>query len=179
MELSDALELAQQHGFSQWGPVNIKKLRFFPEVRDMCKAGSCGQYGRSWSCPPACGTLEEAAQKAGQYKRGILVQSTGQMEGDFDMDAMAAIEAAHKERFLQFVDAIRRREPDCLPMAAGSCTVCPSCAYPKSCRFLGMAIPSMEAYGIFVSQLCTDSGLGYYYGSKTVTFTSCVLFNRE
>ncbi len=52
MELSDALELAQQHGFSQWGPVNIKKLRFFPEVRDMCKAGSCGQYGRSWSCPP-------------------------------------------------------------------------------------------------------------------------------
>ncbi len=107
------------------------------------------------------------------------MQSTGQMEDDFDMDAMAAIEAAHKERFLQFVDAIRRREPDCLPMAAGSCTVCPSCAYPKSCRFPGMAIPSMEAYGIFVSQLCTDSGLGYYYGSKTVTFTSCVLFNRE
>lgn len=179
MKLNDALELARQCGFSHWGAVNMEKLSFLPDVRDMCENGSCGQYGRSWSCPPACGTLEEAAQKARQYQQGILIQSTGRMEDDFDAEAIADTESAHKERFFRLVDTIRAVEPDCLPMAAGSCTVCPACAYPDPCRFPERAIPSMEACGIFVSQLCTDSGLGYYYGNKTVTFTSCVLFHRK
>ena len=176
MELNNVLDLARQCGFSHWGAVNMEALCFLPEVRDMCAAGTCGQYGRSWSCPPACGTLEEAAQRAGRYTQGVLVQSTGEMEDDFDLEAMEDTETLHKERFFRFVEAVREQQPDCLPMAAGSCTVCPVCAYPEPCRFPDKAIPSMEACGIFVSQLCSDSGVSYYYGSQTVTFTSCILF---
>ena len=176
MELSNVLNLAHQCDFSHWGAINMAALRFLPEVRDMCATGSCGQYGRSWSCPPACGTLEEAAQRASRYKNGVLVQSTGQMEDDFDFEAISDTEALHKQRFFRFVEAVREQAPDCLPMAAGSCTVCPTCAYPEPCRFPDKAIPSMEAYGIFVSQLCEDSGVSYYYGSQTITFTSCILF---
>lgn len=179
MDLNDAMALAQSCGFSHYGPVNVPALRFLPEVRAMCAADKCGQYGRSWSCPPACGTLEEAADRARRCAQGVLVQTTGALEDDFDVEAMLEAERIHKERFFRLVDAFRARTPDCLPMAAGACTVCPACAYPESCRFPDRAIPSMEAYGIFVSQLCADSGLAYNYGPRTVTYTSCVLFNAE
>lgn len=176
MTIEEGLELAGACGFSHAGAVAMEKLEFLPEVRQMCAAGKCRQYGNSWSCPPACGELAEIAEKAGAYRRGILVQSTGQMEDDFDVEVMQETEALQKERFFSLVRQVRSLEPDCLPMSAGSCTVCESCAYPKPCRFPDQMIPSMEACGIFVSKVCEDSGLGYYYGPQTITFTSCILW---
>ena len=35
----------------------------------------------------------------------------------------------------------------------------------------------MEAYGLVVSQVCQDSGLPYYYGPQTITYTACVLID--
>ncbi|MDR0628659.1 MAG: DUF2284 domain-containing protein [Treponema sp.] len=28
-------------------------------MRDVCAVNKCMAYGTNWSCPPACGTLEE------------------------------------------------------------------------------------------------------------------------
>ena len=33
----------------------------------------------------------------------------------------------------------------------------------------------MEAYGLVVSDTCTDSGMAYNYGKNTITYTGCVL----
>ena len=33
----------------------------------------------------------------------------------------------------------------------------------------------MEACGLFVSKVCEDSGMRYYYGPRTITFSCCVL----
>ena len=35
-----------------------KDIPFDPGTRDACKANYCGQYGRTWACPPGCGTFE-------------------------------------------------------------------------------------------------------------------------
>ena len=35
----------------------------------------------------------------------------------------------------------------------------------------------MEGYGLFVTQVCRDSGLAYYHGPRTITYTSLVLYN--
>ena len=32
--------------------------------------------------------------------------------------------------------------------------------------------------GLLVSEVCSRSGLGYFYGTGTVTYTSCVLLRR-
>ena len=37
--------------------------------------------------------------------------------------------------------------------------------------------PSMEAYGLLVSDACTSAGLEYYYGKNTMTYTSCILLD--
>mgnify|MGYP005879068963 FL=1 len=169
---------ALEAGFSHAGPLNMSALKFLPEVRSMCAADRCQSYGRNWMCPPGCGTLEDAAARAAGYRRGILLQSTGQLEDDFDVETMMDTEAAHKERFKSFTALVRGELPGCLPMAAGTCTICRQCTYPDApCRFPERAIPSMEAYGLFVSQVCQDSGMAYYYGPRTITYTSCILLD--
>lgn len=142
----------------------------------MCAAGRCGAYGRSWSCPPGCGSIEENAEQMARYSSGILVQTSGQLEDDFDIEGMARIHESHKKNFFTLARQIRCLEPDCLPLTAGSCTLCRKCTYPdKPCRFPQKRLSSMEAYGLLVSDVCKKSGLEYNYGPGTMTYTSCIL----
>lgn len=174
----EILTLAKSCGFTHVGELNMDALEFMPEVRDMCAAGRCHKYGTSWTCPPGCGTLEEAAANAARYHRGVLLQTTAQLEDDFDIEAMQQAEVDQKQSFLAFVEQLRQEYPDCLPMATGGCTLCPQCTYPDApCRFPKKAIPSMEAYGLLVSKVCEKSDLPYYYGPQTLTYTSCVLID--
>ena len=69
-------------------------------------------------------TLEEIAERVKPYTRGILVQSIGQLEDEFDVETMMETEHTQKARFAQLVEYVRSKEPDCIPMAAGACQVC-------------------------------------------------------
>ena len=174
----EILKLAKACGFTHVGELKMDALEFLPEVRDMCSADRCHKYGKSWTCPPGCGTLEEAAAKASRYRRGVLLQTTAQLEDDFDIETMQQAEADQKHSFDRFVEQLREEYPDCLPMATGGCTLCAQCTYPDApCRFPRKAIPSMEAYGLLVSKVCDKSGLPYYYGPRTLTYTGCVLID--
>ena len=169
-------ELAAQCGFDHWGPLNMDSLIFRPEVREMCAEGKCSTFGTSWSCPPGCGTLEEIRERAKSYGRGFLVQTTGNLEDDFDYESMMDTERVHKEHFLLLAQQVRQWAPDCWPMTAGGCRLCETCTYPDApCRQPQRMLSSMEACGLFVSDVCRQSGLAYNYGSQTITFTSCIL----
>jgi len=178
MTTEELLELARRIGFSHVGDLKISALQFLPEVRQMCASGRCEKYGKCWTCPPHCGTLNEIAEKAASYRRGILVQSTGKLEDFFDGETMMETGRIQKERFNSLVERVRDIYPDCLPMSSGGCTICESCACPGTpCRFPQKAVPSMEAYGLWVSDVCERSGLPYYYGPGTITYTSCILID--
>jgi predicted metal-binding protein len=163
-------------GFSSAGELNVRALVFMPEVREMCSADRCHQYNKNWRCPPGCGSIEEAAERAAQYSYGIIVQTTGHMDDDFDIDTINATSEKHRDSFAALVGGVRLRYPDMLPMGAGTCAKCEKCTYPDApCRFPEQAISSMEAYGLWVSKVCELSGIPYYYGKLTLTYTSCYL----
>lgn len=175
---AEILKRARQYGFTHVGELNMSALEFLPAVRDMCASGHCRKYGACWTCPPACGTPEDAARQAGKYRRGILLQTTAFLKDNFDFESMQQAETAQKTSFTAFVEYLRQEYPHCLPMSTGGCTVCAQCTYPDApCRFPEKAIPSMEAYGLLVSQVCEGSGLPYYYGPGTLTYTACVLID--
>lgn len=170
------LDLAAHCGFDHFTMLNVSALEFLPEIRAMCAADKCRSYGRCWTCPPHCGTLEEIRAKAQTYTRGILLQCTGRMEDDYDFETMMDTEQRIKTCFSALTKELRVIYPHCLPMSAGTCTICPSCSCPDApCRFPELATPSMEAYGLWVSKVCESSGVKYYYGPKTITYTVCVL----
>ena len=174
----DLKETAKRCGYAVAEDMDPAKLEFLPEVREMCAAGRCQKYDTNWACPPACGTLEEMAERAKHFSKGILIQTIGDVEDSFDFEAMAEISKQNETNFNRLVDALIDAGVDCWPMTAGTCTRCKQCTYPDApCRFPNKLFPSMEACGLVVSKVCSDAGVPYYYGSQKLAYTGCVLYN--
>lgn len=177
-ETDGLVMLAKEAGFTYAAALAMDSLVFRAEVRAMCAEDRCKNYGKSWSCPPAAGSLERARERAGAYQRGIIVQTAGPLTDSFDMDGTAAMMEVHRKNFDTLVRQVRRFYPDCLPMGAGTCKVCRSCTYPgRPCRHPDRMFVSMEAYGLLVSDVAVRSGLKYNYGENTMCFTSCILID--
>ena len=178
LNIYDYLQLAEEAGFTHAASLSMDALLFRQEVREMCSADLCRSYGRSWSCPPAVGSLDTISSRAKGFSRGIIVQTVGNLADDFDIDSIHSIFKRHMACFDTLVRQARMISPGCLPMGAGACRRCRRCTYPdRPCRHPDKLWPSMEAYGLLVSDVCTKSGLGYNYGSGTMTFTSCILID--
>lgn len=177
MERQTLIDLALAAGFTHAAVADASIMKALPEVRDMCAVNTCHRYGACWSCPPACGTLDECRDKISHYSTALVVQVVGQLEDSWDIEGMHEIEVQQKAAFARLLPQMRERFADLLPLGTGSCTVCKTCSYPDSpCRFPEKALSSMEAYGLLVNQVCTDSGLKYNYGPNTMAYTGCFLF---
>ena len=176
IDIEKLKEKGKECGFTVVETLNCHTIEVRPEVRDMCKSGSCHVYGKRWSCPPACGTLDECKEEISRYSKGILVQTVGKIEDSMDGEGMMRAEAEHKDHFLEFEKYLRKKWPNMLSLSAGSCTKCKECTYPdEPCRFPGAAFSSMEAYGLLVTQVCQANKVKYYYGPCTIAYTSCYL----
>ena len=175
-EMQKAVTMAEEFGFSHVGELACETIKLLPDVRSMCASGQCAIYGKSWACPPACGTLEECGERIKKFKRGIIVQTTGELEDALDGETMMEAEAEHKEKFVKFREILGKQYPQMLALGAGTCRQCKECTYPDApCCAPERAMSSMEAYGMLVTQVCQDNGLPYYYGDLTITYTSCYL----
>ena len=176
MTYEELSKIAEEAGFSAWAKLDLSTIELKPEVRDMCATNSCGQYGKRWSCPPGCGSLEECTQRMKGFTQGILVQTYGDVEDGFDFEAMMEIEADHKAHFSEMYEILRETGANVLAIGAGCCTQCAKCTYPdEPCRFPDKMIASMEAYGMLVLEICKANGLTYYYGPDKMAYTSCFL----
>ena len=111
MELEELKKIGNSIGFFKVEELNIDKIKLLPEVRQMCSTDKCHMYGRNWSCPPACGTLEECAADIFVYKKGIIVQTKGELEDEFDGEGMMETEALHKEHFIKMHDRLKKEFP--------------------------------------------------------------------
>ena len=173
MDYEVAAKAARDAGFMHTSPLDPATIELKEEVRQMCAA--CGRYGKCWSCPPGCGTLEECREKVAAFRKGILVQTVRELEDEFDGEAMMETEALHKANFQKLRQTLKGE--DILALGAGSCTVCKTCTYPDdSCRFPEKRISSMEAYGMVVTEVCRANGMVYNHGRNTIAYTSCILF---
>lgn len=174
--LTEARALAVDIGFDKSGTLTTDALIFREEVRAMCRADRCRSYNKTWTCPPGCGTLDEMREKVSAFTEGILVETIGKMEDEFDYESIEAAAAVHKKHFQALVAALRKKGYVVFPMGAGRCTICKECTYPDApCRAPELAMPSMEAAGLLVSDVCERCGIPYYNGKNTTTFIACVL----
>lgn len=178
---SAVLDVAKRVRFECWGSLPAHHLKVNPEVRAMCATDHCHSYGKNWSCPPACGTLEDYAETFGTFATCVIVQTVFALEDEFDIEGMQEAECLHKHRFDRFVGETNRvlgqTAPPPLALGAGTCTRCPQCSYPdQPCRFPDRAQVSMEAAGLLVSATCEAAHIPYYHGENTISYTSCLLF---
>ena len=166
---------ARELGFDTAVVFDPRILEVRADVRSMCAADKCGAYGKNWTCPPAVGSLEECRERIGQHRTGILLQTVGRMTKPIDSRCYRETERRHNENLHALTEEVRKVHPNALSLGAGGCRVCRRCAYPEACRFPEKAMSSMEAYCIFVTQVCWDAGTAYHHGEQTITYTACIL----
>ena len=171
------IDIALKLGFSHAAPLRVETLQPRQDIREQCASNRCGAYGKNWTCPPYCGALEECAAKMEGYSRGLLLQTVGKLDKTVDTRGYARVETEHLAAFHRFAEEIRKVYPNALCLGSGGCRICGKCAWPEPCRFPERACASMEAYGLFVTQVCRDNGMPYHHGAKTITYTACVLFS--
>lgn len=177
-DFKDMKQLALSCGFSHVGNLDVNTIRLREEVRAACEENKCHAYGTNWSCPPGCGTLLECEERIKNYRQGLILQSTGQLEDAFDAETMMNLATSHAETFSNFSLKLKEIYPNAMIIGAGACSKCKNCTYPDNpCRFPEIMTSSMEALGMLVSDVCKDNDLPYYYGPNTLTYVGCVLID--
>jgi predicted metal-binding protein len=176
-ELND---IALEYGAFKTAEMEVSDIAFRREFRDACVQNLCGKYGTNWMCPPGVGDIDGLIARAREYKHAFILQSVGALEDSFDWEGIQ--EAAHRHR--RMLKTLFSRIPpsmgDTLNLGAGECDACgATCAKrdDEPCRSPDLAIASMEAYGIAVSDLAERCGLQYVNGPNTVTFFGAILYN--
>ena len=175
--IDELIAEAESCGFEHSGKLDATTIELHKEARDACEQNLCRKYGTSWSCPPGCGSLEHCEEMISAYRRGILVQTTGEADM-FDYESYTALGKKHAERFRRFAEKVKSRVPGALLAGGHACSNCESCTYPDApCRFPDLLSYPMEGLGMIVSEVCIDNGLKYNYGAGTLTYTGCVLID--
>lgn len=182
MDWNHLAEQAVALGAFKAGVIPISDVGFERSFRDMCESNACGNYGRCWMCPPNVGDIDTLMDQARSYDRVLVYQTVSPLEDSYDFEGMMA--AAHRHSLLsRQLDQLCAREApgDYLHLGAGGCHVCVTCAKVtgEPCRHPDLAMASLEAYGVNVSELAAASGMKYINGQNTVTYFGAVLFKER
>ena len=178
MDIISAIEQAAADcGFFQYGWLDIHRLRFHEEVRRICEGNACHNYGASWACPPAVGTLAQCRARVEKYEKMMLFSIKYDLADSFDFETMAEGLRSFKKSADRFHRALDPVLSDFLLLSNEGCGRCTECTYPDSpCRFPGLLHHSLEGYGFLVSELAEEAGICYNNGPGTVTFFGALLF---
>ncbi|MDR0818375.1 MAG: DUF2284 domain-containing protein [Oscillospiraceae bacterium] len=173
-------EIMTRAGAFQYGIVDPKNVEFSEEVRKMCEVNTCRQYGKTWACPPAVGTIDECRTRAQSYAYMLVFSQKFDLEDSYDFESVGTAMKDFKAVASRLDEEVKPYLTNYLMLSNEGCGKCESCTYPDNpCRFPDKVHGSIEGYGIFVSNLATQAGMGYNNGKDTVTFFGALLFNDE
>jgi predicted metal-binding protein len=170
--LADA-ETAANVQAHEWAFLPASELVFSPELLEYCKSNVCGNYNKSWTCPPACESMEEQREKILSFENVFVFTTMHKLEDSFDFEGMTHGRELHTSLTIEF-----KKRADTPVYGTGSCPACNFCAFPSPCAFPEKKIGSIEAAGINVTELSKAAGIAYNNGPNTVTFFSMALLEK-
>ena len=167
-------------GFQDAGVMKTSTLCFHEEVRAACEGNRCRGYGRSWTCPPAVGSLTECRARVLGYEKLQLFSKAYMLPDSMDFSAMGSAMRDFKECAWALGRQLRQRLSKLLILSNEGCSRCKTCTWPEeACRFPEELQPSIEGFGFIVSELAKQAGIPYMNGKNTVTFFGAVLYNEN
>lgn len=175
MTVDEIIKTAKECGFDEVHVIDTNTLTPMKMVRDTCETNKCGAYGSNWGCPPHS-TIEEDEAKLKSYKNGLILQCVGHSEKRIDRKMYEETGKRLADGLRKLNDIMKKEYPDCLVLGAGGCRFCKECARPEPCRFPDKRIEALEGYGIFITRLCQDNGVTYYYGEGTIAYNGALLW---
>lgn len=160
--------------------IETKEISFSEEVRKYCEANTCNAYGKSWTCPPGVGTVEQCRMKTLSYSHMLVFSAYFALEDSFDIEGMMDARQDFKKICELLDDTIKNYCEQYLILSNEGCNRCVICTYPEQpCRMPDKLHPSIEGFGIWVNKLADSAGLAYNNGKDTITYFGGLLFNES
>lgn len=177
MNLLSKIENIAKGIFFEYDYVEIKNLKFYEEVRTLCKKNTCRNYGTSWACPPAIGTLSQCEKRVHQFDKMLLFSKKYQLNDSFDFESMIAGLKDFKHSVDNFQQKLQPILFHYLLLSNEGCGRCEKCTYPDfQCKFPELLHHSLEGYGFIIKELADEAGMRYINGTNTVTFFGALMF---
>ncbi len=177
-DFNELPELATSLGAFKASAISVDQISFDATLRKACEVNYCGNYGKNWMCPPDIGGIDDLIESAKRYKYALVFQTVSNLLDSFDVEGMEEALRKHREVTAKIGEALRQRGcGDMLELSAGGCTLCQPCAKRtgEPCRHPGQAVPSLEAYGMYVAKMASLCGMNYINGKNTVTYFGAFL----
>lgn len=157
-------------------------IPFSEEVRGLCEQNMCGNFGKSWTCPPAIDDLDTLKSKIAVYPRFLVFNKVYPLEDSFDWEGMVSSIKDFQARVVKLRRRILKLSKafDFMVLGAGACSLCETCSYgeKKPCRNPKEAVYSIEAFGMDATALMTANGLAYNNGPNTVTYVGGLFYDQ-
>lgn len=137
-------EILKESGIFQYGTVNTANIWFTQEVRAMCEINACRQYGKTWVCPPAVGTIDECRARVQQYDTMLVFSVKYDLEDSFDYEGMTAGMLQFKKSCCLLDEALKLYMKEYFILSNEGCDLCSECTYPDApCRHPGRSHGSL------------------------------------
>lgn len=161
----------------QYEWLSPSELTFKEEVRQICRQ-ECPMYGRSWSCPPAVGTVEECKNRCLSYDGAFLFTTLAEVSDVSNLEETLQTRFAHEKITRTIGQYFTEAGAQIQLLSSESCAVCESCAYceGKKCRHPEKMIPCIESYGILVTALAEKYGIAFLDSPTSVLWFGLILY---
>ena len=157
----------------EYAVISTRDIAFSPELLKACESNTCGNYNKSWTCPPAVEQPEKQKEKILSFANAFVFTTKFDLEDTFDYEGMQEALAYHSRLTNEMHEKFGKSNP---VYGAGACKLCEICAWPEPCRFPEKTYLAVEAAGINVTELSKAAKINYNNGQNTVTYFSMILF---
>lgn len=163
----------------EYGFLKPEEVDFEERVRQVCRE-NCEMYGKSWACPPAVGTVAECRRRCLAFDSFFVFSTVSDVKDITDMKETLGTRAHHEEVTRKVRDIFRDLYGDCIVLSNEACTVCGKCSYPDApCRHPERMLPSIEGYGIVVTDVAEKAGMTFLEDAHTVVWFSGIFYNEK
>ena len=159
--------------------INADEIPFDKKSRQYCSANLCGEYGRTWTCPPAAGETEECLNRVKSFEKAFVFTHKGYISDMKDSLQIDILRNETMDILYSVCEKLRKDGVSYLALGCSGCKLCGKCTYPDApCRFPEKAVYPVEAFCVDVASLASKIGFDYLAGANIVTFFCIILFEE-
>ncbi|MDR0620961.1 MAG: DUF2284 domain-containing protein [Deltaproteobacteria bacterium] len=173
---AELMAVAAECGADGMAVIDVADIIFRPEFRALCEANRCGNYDRNWRCPPKAGEIGDLIDGLKKRTRAMVFNHVARLKNAYDFVGMTKGGLSFAAVCQRIVEKRPAGFSESVVLGAGPCKVCERCGLldGEPCRHPDLAVTSLEACGVDVSQLAKLSSLKYNAGPGTVTYFGAV-----
>ena len=176
----ELIQMAEAEGFHA-AIIPAKDVPVDGAFRKFCEDNLCGKYNANYSCPPGCGTVEEAHRRLFAQEKALVLQTIHEI-GSYENKAV--ILESKKNLNIAILHLTQKLWASGLQgfcLGYGGCPLCNPCkqAEGEPCAFPEKRISCMSAYCIDVGKLADKCGLEFAWVPKKLFLFGMIAFSEN